>query len=187
VTKLEGGFIAAWEAGIVEISRYANQAGRITYVDLGQAWKVFPSFPVEGKEAPPSVPASLREIARADLRTISGRAYTKRTSALPTPTPEQLAKVNASAAGDPWSLVRLGADAARGGDHVQAIAYLDAAAEIRKVESAARNNLGNVYTMLGRYDEAVRNYELAARDKRSRRQVLTSGLRTTRPEKASWR
>ncbi len=174
VTKLEGGFMAAWNAGVVEINRYRGDADKIRYVDIGMAWGRYPAFPIRGEASPPAAPKSLAKRVAADVTAIVGGRYTDAGKPLPNVSGAHVVDADALAASDPRRLVRLGADAGKRGDTARALAYLTRASEVDSGKAVAMNNLGNVYALLRQWREAIKAYEQAERDKSIRSKVLVN-------------
>jgi TolB-like protein len=155
VTKLEGGFAAAWQAGLAEVGRYKNDAKQLSFVDVQRAWRTYPPFPMEVAQTPPPVPAdAAKKLVVADASALSGKTAPAAPAAGPGGTPEE-------------ELERAVALARRGElqpARARLAALGDGPASPQPVRAAAANNVGNIDVLLKRYDDAVADYQSALKN-----------------------
>jgi TolB-like protein len=155
VTRLDGGFATAWQAGVDEVGRYRAEPGKLTLVDIPTAWRTFPPFPLDTNGAPPTVDGKAqRALLAADASALAGGAGAAQAVAAAATTPEaQLARA-----------VALAERGALGEARGALQALVDAGATPRALRGRAENDLGNIATLERRWDEAKRLYGRAADD-----------------------
>ncbi len=154
ITRLDGGFKAAWAAGLNEIGRYQGDVSKVTYVDVPHAWHTYPPFPMDAPESPPEVPADkTRKLLLVDASQLG--------QAMPEP-------VALSASATPGERLEHAIARGKRGEYEAARNELASLAEgpalTRPLRAAASNNMGNIDTLLARYDDATKDYERALAD-----------------------
>jgi TolB-like protein len=156
VTRLDGGFAAAWQAGLDEVGRYRSDAGKLTLVDIPTAWRTFPPFPVDSPGSAPAVDAQAqRTLLAADAAALGGGAGASATAASTSPdAPESvLTRAVALAHGGQLAEARVALESVVGGRSTP-----------RALRGRAENDLGNIATLERRWDDAKRLYGRALDD-----------------------
>jgi hypothetical protein len=146
ITRIDGGFAAAWQAGLEEIGRYA---GKTDYVNVASAWRNYPAFPMDAPGQAPSPDVSrARRILAADGTALAPRSAALASATAPAAPEERLA----------WAIGQ-----GERGDRKQAIEILRALSNDgpKELRARAANDLGNVETLDHRYTDATRDYEHA--------------------------
>ena len=155
VTRLDGGFATAWQAGLDEVGRYRDQPGKLTLVDIPTAWRTFPPFPLDAPGSAPAVDGKAqRALLASDASALGGGAGAQAAVASTATTPE--------------ALLARGAALAQRGSLADARGVLqglvDGGATPRALRGRAENDLGNIATLERRWDDAKRLYTRAVDD-----------------------
>jgi len=151
VTRLDGGFVAAWQAGADEIGRYGAKA---QFVNVPQAWRSYPSFPLDAPGSAPAIDsARAKKLLADDGKALGDTAQ----AALPAP---------AAAAKPEEKLAYAASMAERGDDGAAGLlqAIIDDKEAPQAVRGRAANDLGNFMTIGKRYKDAARSYESALKN-----------------------
>jgi transglutaminase-like putative cysteine protease len=153
ITKLDTGFQGAWTAGLSEVGRYKDNTSKITYVDVPRAWNTYPPFPMDAPGSPPDLQTEkTKRLLLADASTMGGGKAAAE-------------EIPLSASATPEDRLDRAIARAKRADYENARKELgelaDGPATPRPVRAAAANNLGNIDTLLAKYDEATKDYERA--------------------------
>jgi len=151
VTKLDGGFAAAWQAGIEELGRYG---GKATFINVPSAWRTYPPFPMDAPgEAPSPDAAQVKKLFAGDGPALLGKSATVALPSMPPAAPEE-------------KLAYAVALAERGdSSRAKALELLRGLSDDAGVPSSLRaraaNDLGNALVLDKKYADAGRAYERA--------------------------
>jgi TolB-like protein len=155
-TKIQGGFLAAWDAGAAELARWKKDPSRIEIVDVRAAWRDYPAADL-GVVA--SVPAEAKELGsrvRTTLESIDARRVAELEKAI-----ESVDGRLAKRADAPELLNERARLLAQLGREPEARVVLEGLVGRDAGGPEALNNLGNLDLAAGKPEQALVHYAAA--------------------------